>query len=138
MTVQIGEVAQLTGLSIDTIRFYEKQSLLSVAKRTASGYRLYEQADIDRLQFICRAQALGFTLQEIHELLLIEAGTEPACAHVRDLVANKVVQVREKLADLRRIESRLMMASQQCDAALVIACDSECPVLKELKPEDSQ
>jgi DNA-binding transcriptional MerR regulator len=138
MTIQIGEVAQLTGLSIDTIRFYEKQSLLSIPKRTASGYRLYEQVDVDRLQFISRAQTLGFSLQEIHELVLIEAGTEPACSHVRDLIASKVVQVRSKLAELEQIESRLLMASQQCNAALVIACDSECPVLRELKPEDSQ
>ena len=138
MPIQIGEVAQRTGLSIDTIRFYEKQSLLPAPSRTAAGYRQYSQHDIDRLQFISRAQNLGFSLQEIHGLLLIEGSTEPSCSHVRDLIASKIRQVQEKLAELRRMESQLILASQQCDDALVAACDPGCPVLKQLKPEETQ
>jgi DNA-binding transcriptional MerR regulator len=137
MPIHIGEVAQRTGLSIDTIRFYEKQSLLSVPKRTAAGYRLYEQPEIERLQFISRAQGLGFSLQEIHELLLIEGGTESSCLHVRDLIAAKIAQVREKMAELQRLQTTLTLASQQCENALLNECNRQCPVLKQLKPESA-
>jgi len=136
--MQIGEAAKRTGLSIDTIRFYEKQSLLVTPKRTAASYRIYSQQDIDQLQFISRAQNLGFSLQEIHELLLIERGTKPNCSHVRDLITSKIGQVRDKLAELQLMESKLTLASQQCDDALVSDCNRRCPVLKQLKPESVQ
>src|SRR5258705_10608925 len=69
--MQIGRVAQSTGLSVDTIRFYEKQSLIPLAQRTDAGYRVYDESTVDRLQLIGRAQSLGFSLQEIREFLLI-------------------------------------------------------------------
>jgi DNA-binding transcriptional MerR regulator len=75
--MQIGRVAQSTGLSVDTIRFYEKQSLIPLARRTDAGYRgyrVYDESTVDRLQLIGRAQSLGFSLQDIRELLLIEDG----------------------------------------------------------------
>jgi len=82
--MQIGRVAQSTGLSVDTIRFYEKQSLIPLAQRTDAGYRVYDESTVDRLQLIGRAQSLGFSLQEIRELLLIEDGEPDGCSHVRD------------------------------------------------------
>ncbi len=88
--MQIGRVAQSTGLSVDTIRFYEKQSLIPPARRTDAGYRVYDESTVDRLQLIGRAQSLGFSLQEIRELLLIEDGEPGECSHVRDLIADKV------------------------------------------------
>ena len=66
--MQIGRVAQSTGLSVDTIRFYERESLIPPAKRTDAGYRVYDESTVDRLQLIGRAQSLGFSLQEIREL----------------------------------------------------------------------
>ncbi len=70
--VQIGKVASQTGISIDAIQFYERGGLLAKPARSEGGYRLYHQQDIQHLKFIRRAQALGFSLQEIRELLLIQ------------------------------------------------------------------
>ena len=116
--MQIGRVAQSTGLSVDTIRFYEKQSLIPLAQRTDAGYRVYDEGTVERLQLIGRAQSLGFSLQEIRELLLIEDGEPNGCSHVRDLIADKVRQVKEKIAGLRRIEKRLTKAQEECSTAL--------------------
>jgi len=131
--MQIGEVAQSTGLSIDTIRFYEKQALIPAAKRSSGGYRVYDERNVERLLFIGRAQGLGFSLQEIRELLLIEGSEGAPCSHVQDLLAAKTIQVREKIAGLRKIQGRLAKAQKQCTAALTKSCSAECPVLEELE-----
>src|ERR1700757_5131028 len=116
--MQIGTVARNTGLSVDTIRFYEKQSLIRPARRTNAGYRVYDENAVDRLQLIGRAQSLGFSLYEIRELLLIEDGEPDGCSHVRDLIADRIKQVKEKIDGLRRIEKRLAKAQEQCRTAL--------------------
>ena len=131
--MQIGQVAQSTGLSIDTIRFYEKQALVSPPRRTSGGYRVYDERDVERLRFVSRAQNLGFSLQEIRELLLIENSEGNGCSHVHDLIATKVNQVKKKIAELRRIELRLTKAQKQCSTALMKRCNAECPVLDELE-----
>src|SRR5487761_1169841 len=134
VALQIGQVARHTGLTIDTIRFYERQALIPRPRRTPGGYRLYEAREVDRLLFIGQAQNLGFTLQEIRELLLIQNNDQAGCSHVRDLVAGKLAQVREKISELRRLESRLTKAQRQCRSALVESCSAECPVLESLHP----
>jgi len=130
--MQIGQVAQSTGLSIDTIRFYEKQGLVHAPPRSSGGYRVYDERDVERFQFVGRAQGLGFSLQEIRELLVIENSKGEGCSHVHNLVAAKIDQVKEKIAELKRIESRLTKAQKQCSAALMESCNVECPVLEEL------
>lgn len=134
--MQIGHVAESTGLSIDTIRFYEKRGLVPPAQRTSGGYRVYKDADVNRLRFIGRAQCLGFSLQEIRELLLIEEGQPDGCSHVRSLIAAKVEQVKDKIAVLRRIEKQLLKAQGQCAAALTNSCGARCPVLEQLAPPE--
>ena len=130
--MQIGQVAQNTGLSIDTIRFYERQAVVPQPRRTAGGYRIYSERDVERLRLVGRVQDLGFSLQEIREILLIEDG-EDGCAHVRDLVAAKIDQVQKKIAELKQIESHLKKAQKQCNAALMNSCNAECPVLEQLE-----
>ena len=130
--MQIGQVARSTGLSIDTIRFYEKQGLVHAPPRSSGGYRVYDERDVERFQFVGRAQNLGFSLQEIRELLVIENTKGDGCSHVHDLVAAKIDQVKEKIVELKRIESRLTKAQKQCSAALMESCNAECPVLEEL------
>ncbi len=122
--MQIGRVAQSTGLSVDTIRFYEKQSLIPPAQRTDAGYRVYDESTVDRLQLIGRAQSLGFSLQEIRELLLIEDGEPDGCSHVRDLIADKVRQVKERKSpgsdELRRGWQRLKSNAAQPSRGLAV------------------
>ena len=136
--MQIGQISRVTGLSIDTIRFYEKQSLVPAPGRTAAGYRRYDEEDAERFRFIGRAQKLGFSLQEIKELLLIEANESANCAHVRLLVQAKVGQVRKKIAELMQIEACLEKAEELCASALEIACDAKCPVLTKLESSEGR
>jgi DNA-binding transcriptional MerR regulator len=133
-SLQIGQVAKKTALTIDAIRFYEKSELLPRPARTEGGYRLYQERQIADLEFIQRAQQLGFSLNEIRELFSIQRRPNEACAHVRDLIAAKLVVVRTKIADLQELEMDLAGAWRQCRAALRKPSKHRdcCPVLREI------
>jgi len=107
---KIGQVAQQTGLSIDTIRFYEKQGLLRRSPRTEGGFRLFGSNDIETLKFVRKAQELGFSLNEIRELLILRAEHVPACSHVKDLLDQKLLAVKQKAAELQTLERSLKRA----------------------------
>ena len=106
-SMQIGQVARKTGLSVDAIRFYEKAGLLTRPARTQSGYRLYQEREVADLEFIQRAQQLGFSLNEIRELFSIQRDPHGVCIHVRDLIGQKLSVVRTKIAVLQRLETDL-------------------------------
>ncbi len=116
--LQIGQVAQKTGLSVDAIRFYEKSGLLPHPARSAGGYRLYRQHEVAELEFIQQAQQLGFSLHEIRELLSIQRHPQEACAHMRDLIAQKLAVVRGKIEELQTLEAGLSEALRKCAKAL--------------------
>jgi MerR family mercuric resistance operon transcriptional regulator len=117
-TVQIGKVAREAGLSVDSIRFYEKEGLLQEPARSDGGFRLYTAADIEHLRFIRSAQKLGFSLAEIRELLLIKDERTELCTHVRDLIKSRLGAIRGKIEDLRLLEWHLKQALHKCDDAL--------------------
>src|ERR1700739_630385 len=102
--IQIGKVSEQTGLSVDAIRFYEKQRLLDRPPRTEGGFRLFHAQDIGRIQFIQRAQRSGLSLPEIRELLVLRREDGKACSHVRDLLRSKVAAIRHKIAELAVLE----------------------------------
>jgi DNA-binding transcriptional MerR regulator len=130
--LQIGQVAQRTGLSVDTIRFYEKSGLLPRPARTEGGYRLYQDREVADLEFIRKAQQLGFSLNEIRELFSIQRHPHEVCVHVKDLIARKLDVVRVKIAELQRLEAELGGALRQCRTALRKPSKHQdnCPVLK--------
>lgn len=131
--VQIGKVALETGLSVDAIRFYEKEGLLRAPERSEGGFRLYTARDIAQLQLIRKAQELGFSLAEIRELLLIQDERTEACTHVRDLIQNRLETIRGKIEDLKRLERHMKEALHKCDAAVSDgAAHTSCPVLEEI------
>ena len=139
---QIGQVAQQTGLTVDAIRFYEKEKLLPKATRSTGGYRLYSSDHVEQLRFIQRAQAIGFSLGEIRELILIQDDQVETCSHVRDLIQQKLATVQQKMNELAQIEGQLKGALQKCNRELrkTSARHDHCPVLeiiansKESKP----
>lgn len=90
--LQIGDVAARTGLSADAIRFYEREKLLRTAARSSGGFRLFTASDVADLAFIRNAQELGFSLQEIHELLDLKQAAHPDCRHVEQLLEKKIVE----------------------------------------------
>jgi DNA-binding transcriptional MerR regulator len=134
-TAKIGQVANETGLSIDTIRFYEKQGLLKRSPRTEGGFRLFGAVDIETLRFVRKAQELGFSLNEIRELLILRAEHVPACSHVKELLVQKLTAVDQKITELRSLELSLKRALRKCKRELKTATpghDNCCPVLEEI------
>ncbi|MGB5444689.1 MAG: Zn(2+)-responsive transcriptional regulator [Psychromonas sp.] len=112
---RIGELAKINQVKTDTLRFYEKEGLLTPSLRSESGYRLYTQKDAERLRFIIRAKSVGFTLVEISELLSIELDkTNKACADVKSIVDTKLAHVNEKIEELHCFRRSLQRLSNAC------------------------
>ena len=133
--VKIGQVAKETGLSIDTIRFYEKEGLLKRAPRTEGGFRVFGPGEIQALKFIHKAQELGFSLGEIRELLILRREHVPACSHVKELLQQKLSNVERKIGELRTLEHSLKVALRKCNRSLETRSTSHeecCPVLEEI------
>src|SRR5258708_3668547 len=131
-SLQIGQVAQKTGLSVDAIRFYEKSGLLPRPARTQGGYRLYEEREVVDLEFIQKTQRLGFSLNEIRELFSIQRHPHEVCVHVRDLITQKLGVVRAKIAELQAMERELAGALRQWAPARRQRSKHQgsCPVLE--------
>jgi DNA-binding transcriptional MerR regulator len=104
--LRIGEVAARSGFGVETLRFYENRGLLEPVGRTDAGYRLYDTAVFERLDFIRKAQAIGFNLEEISRIIT-EAREGLPCAEVRRLAAEKLAELDRRLAELRRYRREL-------------------------------
>ena len=138
--MQIGIVAKKVGLTVDAIRFYERNALLPRAARTQGGFRQYGERDIETLAFIRRAQGLGFKLSEIRGLLSLRGRRMHPCTPVRRRLQTKLADVREKLENLRKLERELRLALRSCDKELRKQ-DGHCPILQNTdvrKEEDHQ
>ncbi len=116
--MQIGTVAKKIGLSVDAIRFYERNALLPRAPRSEGGFRQYQESDIVTLGFIRRAQGLGCTLGEVRELLALRQSRLQPCAPVRRRLEQKLVHVHRKLSDLQKLERELRLALRSCNREL--------------------
>lgn len=105
--MKIGELAKRTGFSTKTIRYYELLGLLAEPERTDSGYRLYTQHDTERLAFIEKAKHLGFSLEDIRDILVLDQQQQRPCVHVLALIDQKLQQLDEVLRDLRAFRKEL-------------------------------
>jgi MerR family mercuric resistance operon transcriptional regulator len=128
------QLAERAQVNLETIRFYEGEGLLAPAPRTASGYRKYSENTIDRLAFVKRAKALGFSLGEVRELLIFQDEHADACAEVRDLLRAKLSVVREKKVELEKLEAHLSVALRKCNRALKQQSQhpESCPILHQM------
>ncbi|HEU4585219.1 MAG TPA: heavy metal-responsive transcriptional regulator [Gemmatimonadaceae bacterium] len=133
-TLTIGELAGAVGVNVQTVRYYERRGLLPKPKRRASGYREYMASDIARLEFIRRAQALGFTLSEIEQLLALRVDPRTTPGDVHRAVEEKIEAVEAKISDLTRIASALRKMAASCHTHGPLG---ECPFLEALESEDS-
>lgn len=106
--MRIGELAERLGLNPKTIRYYESIGLLPEAERTPSGYRLYTEADVERLGFIKAAQRLGITLDEIREILALRDRGQRPCGYVRDVLRREVGVIGQRLVELRKLRQELV------------------------------
>jgi MerR family copper efflux transcriptional regulator len=128
--MQIGIVARKIGLSVDAIRFYERNALLPRPLRTPGGFRQYGENDVETLAFIRRVQGLGFKLSEIRDLLKLRGNRLQPCAPVRHRLEEKLADVQRKLADLHHLEHELRLALRNCDKELRKR-SAHCPILRE-------
>jgi MerR family mercuric resistance operon transcriptional regulator len=94
--MQIGQISKQTGVSIDAIRFYERNGLLAAPPRSGGGFRLYSSTHLSTLQFICNLQTLGFSLNEIREFLSLRGNDLQACSKVRKMLGHKLARYSRK------------------------------------------
>jgi MerR family mercuric resistance operon transcriptional regulator len=126
--IQRAELARRTGCNLETIRYYEKVGLLPEPPRTAAGYRSYDTSHERRLRFVLRARELGFSLDEIRELLRLVDERDQPCAAASAIAAVHLGDVRAKIGDLKRMERVLRDVVAQCaDGTL-----PECPLIETL------
>ena len=129
----IGRLAKAADVNIDTVRFYERQGLLQPAPRTAAGYRLYGAADAQRLQFIRRAKTLGFSLEDIAELLrLTEDGHDRG--KVKAIAQKRVADLESRIRELEKMRSVLAHHAGHCSGHGEV---SGCPIIQALLDEQA-
>jgi MerR family transcriptional regulator, copper efflux regulator len=125
----IGKLAKQTGVSAETIRFYERQGLIAPPSRADSNYRIYPNEEVVRLKFIRRAKNLGFTLNEIKELLFLKHDPRATKSDVKNRTLTKIEEVKKKICDLVRIKEALEHLAACCDGQGPL---EECPILQAL------
>jgi len=127
----IGNLARETGVKVVTIRYYEQIGLMPVARRTDGNYRTYSLEHLRRLRFIRRCRDLGFTLDQVRDLLRLSSEKTDACAEVDRIAEQHCRTVEEKLADLTRLASELRRLSACCRGKGLIA---DCRIIEALSP----
>ncbi|WP_459062107.1 MerR family transcriptional regulator [Stenotrophomonas sp. PSU-St15] len=127
--MNIGQLARRAGVPIDTVRYYERQQLLPTAARSAGGYRIFGEQDLRRLRFIRRAKALGFSLEEIAELLALSDQHQHDMGSVRDTARTRLRDIEQRMNELQRMHAALSQLVEACpgNGALV-----HCPILAAL------
>lgn len=134
-SLTIGKLAGCSGVSAQTIRYYERSGLLPEPTRTAVGYRMYSDDAVIRLTFIKNAQLLGFSLSEIQELLSLRLQPSATCADIWQRTHQKIVAVDKKIEELQRIKRELTSLVAQCPGNLPA---NECRVVEALQSRKSE
>ena len=130
--MKIGGLAKRTGIGIDAVRYYEREGLVPPAARLASGYRVYGEDDVRRIQFVQRAKALGFTLTEIRELLELSTRREDDMGGLKTAAGEKLADVEAKISELIRIRDGLRTLVDDCPGHGAL---ERCPILNALVEE---
>ena len=128
--LKIGQVAKQSGLTVETVRYYEQRGLIPEPQRLDSGYRVYRESILTRLNFINRCKDLGFSLQEISELLSIQIDPDNSSALVKEQVEHKISLVKEKISELQKLQDSLEQLSGMCCGEGSV---SDCPIIDFLK-----
>ena len=126
--MRIGSVAKRSGIPAKTIRYYEVIGLIDAAQRTSSGYRDYDHSDVETLRFIQRARGLGFSVNDVANLLSLWRDSERASSQVKDLANRHVARIDRKLAELQSMRGALVDLIERCHGD----DRPDCPILKDL------
>ncbi|MDP7548349.1 MAG: helix-turn-helix domain-containing protein [Alphaproteobacteria bacterium] len=126
--LSIGGLSKRTGVHLETVRYYENIGIMPKPPRSAAGHRRYDREHLKRLTFVKRSRELGFTLKEVRALLALVDGGDYTCAEVHGLTLKHLHDVRDKIADLQRLEATLAEISDKCAKGTI----PECPVIESL------
>ena len=126
----IGRLARAVGVNVQTVRYYERRTLLAADARRPSGYRLFGEDALKRLRFIKNAQGLGFTLREISELLELRVSSTARCGDVQRKAQDKLAHVQTKIRDLRALDRALQRLIRACQSGQPT---DRCPILRSLE-----
>lgn len=127
VSFSIGKLADAVGVNVETIRYYQRRKLLAVPPKPLGGQRSYSQGEVRRVRFIKRAQALGFTLDEIAILLTLDRAH--ACGLTREMAEHKRALLGGKIADLTALDAALSELIRQCDSH---SGETACPIIETL------
>lgn len=133
MALKIGELAERGKVNLQTIRYYERESLLPEPPRLVSGYRDYQDSAVRRVRFIKRAQEIGFSLAEIRELLSLRIDTHRESAVVRSLAQAKIAEIEGKIRTLKAMKRALHRLTERCSGR---GPASECPILESIDSDE--
>jgi Hg(II)-responsive transcriptional regulator len=131
-TLTIGRIASRAGIGVETVRFYERQTLIDAPPRSAAGYRQYPENTIQRLRFIRRAKELGFSLKEIKELLVLHGDPKSTCSDIRQRAEKKLDDINGRIHDLKKMRAALELLLAGCSSD---ATSAQCPILQALTDE---
>ncbi len=134
-SLRIGEVAQRTGLTAPTIRYYESIGLLRAPARSESGYRRYSEGTVDELAFIKKGQALGFSLDELGEILALSRSGKPPCTHVLTMARRHLAAVEDRIRQFRRFRDQLSAELAKWEGKPTPTCRGLCQIIASAKTE---
>lgn len=129
--ITIGDLAKGTGTKVVTVRYYEQIGLLPVPSRTAGNYRTYSNEQMRRLRFIRRCRDLGFTLDQIRDLLRLSSQKDEECGEVDRITAQHLIEVEQKISDLKRLAKELRRLNNCCQGNGIVA---DCRIIEALSP----
>lgn len=132
MTLRIGELARSTRTNPPTIRYYEEIGLLPAPAREAGGQRRYGEEDRRRLTFIRQCREFGFPIEQVRSLVTLTEDSGRSCMEARAIAADHLSAVREKIAELRKLEDNLADFVQSCDAACAGGAGPDCVILQDM------
>jgi len=129
-----GQLARRAGAKVSTVRYYERRRLLAEPRRGDSGYRQYAPEAVARIRFIRHAQGLGFSLQEIRELLALRISSEATCGDIKHAAEVKLADIEAKIRSLQRTRQALRKLLSACDVRRAI---TECPIIEALETKEA-
>jgi len=133
--LRIGEIAKLSGVCVETLRFYEREGLIPKPARSQSGYRQYSETAVKQIQFIQHAKALGFSLKDIGELITLKTKPGTTCKGIRTKAQAKIDEIQQKIDALEEMKTALSPLIDQCQSGNPI---NECPILNVMEEDLNQ
>ena len=134
-TLTIGKLAKKAGVTIDTVRFYERCGLIKEPARTQSNYRIYPEEEVAHLRFVKKAKELGFSLNEIKQLLKLQNDPKASKSDVKEWTEKKIREIRSRIKDLSRILAALEQLTGSCDGQGPV---NECPIIGALSDDSEE